>query len=162
MYKGGLLVLQALSMYSCRVLLCDSQLYSSCSLVRDLSCSSILDSLVDDLAHFPMSSSIFLFSYKTMSRTVEALCFNNIRSVLKCMILSQKSFTGNSSALLNVFVFDCTRCPMTNASTWIFDWPFINDSSCILSLSCWLAWSFLSYRFITTGSSFDSPWVYSS
>ena len=117
MYKGGLLVLQAFSMYSYRALLWDSQLYSLCGLVRDLSCSSILDSLVDDLAHFPMSSSSFLFSCKTVSQTIQTLCFNNIRSVLKCMILSRKSFNGNFSALLNVFVFDCTRCPTTTTST---------------------------------------------
>ena len=117
MYKGGLLALQALSMYSCRCLLWNSQLYSSCYLMRDLSRSSTLDNLVFDSAHTPMSSSIFLFSCKAMSQTVQTFCFNNIRSVLKCLILSRKSSTGNSSAVLTVSVSVCTRWPTTTSST---------------------------------------------
>ena len=118
MYKGGLLVvLQDLSMYSCRGLFWNSQSYSSCCLMRDLSRSSTLDNLVFDSAHTPMSSSIFIFSCKVVSRTIQTFYFNNIRSVLKCLILSRKSSTVNSSAVLTVSVSIFTRCPTTTSST---------------------------------------------
>lgn len=70
MYKGKLVVLQALLMYSYRGMLWNSHLYFSCCLVRYLSHSSTLDNLVINSTLTPMSSSIFLFSCKTMSKTV--------------------------------------------------------------------------------------------
>jgi len=112
MYKGGLVVLQGLSMYSCRRLPWNSQMYSSCFLVRDLSHFSTLDSWVVDLVHTPMSSSIFLFSCKTLSRTVNSLCQHD-KIYLEMHDPFQKSSTGNSRALLNVFVYVCVRFPMT-------------------------------------------------
>ena len=162
MYKVGLLVLQALSMYCYRRLLSNSQLYSSCYLVRELPHSSTLDNLVAHSTHTPMSSSNFLFSYKTMSHTVMTICFNIIRSVLKYMILSQNSSTGHSSSLLNVFVPFYTGFPTTIASTWKFHWHSRHGSSYILYFSCCPTLLCSSFHVITTVSSFDSPWMSSS
>lgn len=112
-YKCVLLVSQALSMYSCRGLLWNSQLYSYSCLVRNLRHSSILENLAANSTHSPMSSLIFLFSSKTMSWTIQTFYFNIIRFFLKCMIFPRKSSTCDSSALLNVSIY--TRCPMITA-----------------------------------------------
>lgn len=70
MYKGGLVVLQVVSMYPYIGLLWNSQLYWSCSLGRVLSSSSPLENLVIASTHSPMRSLVFLFSCKTVSQTV--------------------------------------------------------------------------------------------
>ena len=111
---------QSLYMYSYRALLWNSQLCSSCYLVRDFWLSSTLDSLAADSAHTPMSSSIFLFSCKIVSRAIWTLFFNIIRSVLKCVIFPWKIFSSDYGALLNVSVSICTGCPTTTTSTWAF------------------------------------------
>lgn len=121
MYKGGLVVLQALSMYSYRGLLWNSQLYSSCCLERDLRHSSTLDNLAFDSAHTPVRSSFFMFSCKIVSRAIQTPCFNIIICVLKCVIFPWNFSTRDSSALLNVFVPLCTGCPITMALVWAFN-----------------------------------------
>lgn len=158
MYKGGLVVLQALYMYSCRGLLWNSKLYSIYYLVRDLRHSYMLDNLAANSTHIPMSSSVFPFSCKIMSWFVWTLYFNIIRSVLKWMIFSWKSSPGDLSTLLNVYVHFCTICTTIIASTCAFDKISGNGSSCTPCMSFSPSWSCSTCWFTIAGSSLKSSW----
>lgn len=122
--------------------------------------SSTLDRLDVDSTHNPMTTSIFLFSYKKVSRTSQTHYFNIIRYGFRCMIFSWMSSTGSSGTLLNVYVPVCIKFPMTVTSNWGFDRISGNGSNFTLWMSCFS--SFWSFWFITTNSSFYSPWMCSS